>query len=185
MRITVFMDILDRVLGANRAPGRSILFFDVDVPERPTKAGPLAPASKEWLLKDTVVRRALLRWAACLAISVLTVLPLSSIAAPAGSPLDYRTLNFGTSGTFLTGIRGNNIVGNYVIPGTTETGGLLYNISTGIWSPFPEPTANDANFPGAIGSSPYGPSFGSQFGILRAVGSYQTQSSSPYDLSYL
>jgi subtilase-type serine protease len=72
-----------------------------------------------------------------------------------------------------------------VIPGTTETGGLLYNISTGIWTPFPAATANGANFPGAIGSSPYGPGFGSQFGILRAVGSYQTQSSSPYDLSYL
>ena len=37
----------------------------------------------------------------------------------------YETLNYGTADTFLTGIRGNNIVGNYVIPGTTETGGLL------------------------------------------------------------
>jgi subtilase-type serine protease len=179
------MVIVDWLLGANRAPGRPTLFIALGFPERPAKARPLAPASKQCLNKDAVVRRALLRLAACLAISVLTVLPLSSIAAPAGSPLAYTTLNFGTSGTFLTGIRGNNIVGNYVIPGTTETGGLLYNISTGIWSPFPEPTANNANFPGAIGSSPYGPSFGSQFGILRAVGSYQTQSSSPYDLSYL
>jgi subtilase-type serine protease len=179
------VNILDPVLGENRARGRSTLFLGVDVPERPAEAEPVAPASKQWLLKDPVVRRALPPWAAWLTISVLTLLPLSSIAAPAGSPLDYMTLNFGTSGTFLTGIRGNNIVGNYVIPGTTETGGLLYNISTGIWSPFPESTANGANFPGAIGSSPYGPSFGSQFGILRAVGSYQTQSSSPYDLSYL
>jgi hypothetical protein len=72
-----------------------------------------------------------------------------------------------------------------VIPGTTETGGLLYIISTGIWTPFPEATANGANFLGAIVSSPYGPGFGSQFGILRAVGSYETQSSSPYDFGYL
>jgi hypothetical protein len=43
------------------------------------------------------------------------------IAALAGSPLDYTTLNFGTSRTFLTGIRGNDIVGDYVAPGTTET----------------------------------------------------------------
>jgi subtilase-type serine protease len=179
------MDSLDCILGANRTLECHTLFVAVDFPERSAKGRPLASPSKEWPNKDAVLRRALLRLAACLAISVGTVLPLSSIAAPPGSPLAYTSLNFGTSGTFLTGIRGNNIVGNYVIPGTTETGGLLYNISTGIWSPFPELTANGANFPGAIGSSPYGPSFGSQFGILRAVGSYQTQSSSPYDLSYL
>ena len=45
-------------------------------------------------------------------------------------------------------------------------------------------TTNEANFPGAVGSSPYGPSFGSQYGILNAVGSYKI-ASSPYDLSYL
>ncbi len=33
-------------------------------------------------------------------------------------PTPYQTLNYGTSGTFLTGIRGNTIVGNYVVPGT-------------------------------------------------------------------
>jgi subtilase-type serine protease len=121
----------------------------------------------------------------CLTVSVLTVLTGFSKAAPAGSPLDYITLNYSGSGTFLTGIRGNNIVGNYVIAGTGETGGLLYNMLTATWTPFPEATANGANFPGAIGSSPYGPGFGSQFGILRTVGSYETQTSSPYDLSYL
>jgi subtilase-type serine protease len=174
-----------RVFGANRASRRPSLLIAVRVQKRRVKAVPLTPASKERLKKDSAVRHGLLRLVTCLAVSILTVLALSSIAAPAGSPLAYTTLNFGTSGTFLTGIRGNNIVGNYVIPGTTETGGLLYNISTGIWTPFPAATANGANFPGAIGSSPYGPGFGSQFGILRAVGSYQTQSSSPYDLGYL
>jgi hypothetical protein len=107
------------------------------------------------------------------------------VAAPAQAQTDYTTLNFGTTGTFLTGIRGDNIVGNYVIEGTGNTGGLLYDLTTGIWTPFPVATPNGANYPGAIGSSPYGPSFGSQFGILRAVGSYKTQASDPDNLSYL
>ncbi len=101
------------------------------------------------------------------------------------TPTVYQTLDFGTSGTFLTGIRGDNIVGNYVIPGTSQTGGLYYNIASGTWAPMPEATANGANYPGAIGSSPYGPNFGSPAGILRVVGSYQTSESAPYDYSYL
>ncbi len=119
-------------------------------------------------------------------------LPIGSIAAcsivtlaHADPATPYTTLNFGTSGTFLTGIRGNTIVGNYVVPGTTATGGLLYNTSTAEWSAMPVETANGVNYPGAIGSSPYGPSFGNQGGVLRTVGSYITEKSSPYDLSYL
>ncbi|WP_224406714.1 autotransporter outer membrane beta-barrel domain-containing protein [Afifella sp. IM 167] len=100
-------------------------------------------------------------------------------------PTPFQTLNFGSYGTFLTGIRGDNIVGNYLIPGAFATGGLYYNIATQTWSPMPEATANGANFPGAIGSSPYGPSFGNPGGVLRVVGSYQTAASAPYDLSYL
>ena len=96
----------------------------------------------------------------------------------------YETLKYGSADTFLTGIRGNNIVGNYVIPGTTETGGIYYNMATQTWSPMPVATENGANFPGAIGSSPYGPSFGTPTGILRVVGTYQTEASAPYDLSY-
>src|SRR5882724_6309997 len=126
-----------RLLGANRASRRPSLLIAVRVQKRRVKAVPLAPASKDRLKKDSTMRRGSLRLAAWLAVSVLTVLALSSIAAPAGSPLAYTTLNFGTSGTLLTGIRGNNIVAFYMIPGTTETGGLLYNISTGIWTPFP------------------------------------------------
>src|SRR5580692_312148 len=173
------------VSGTNRVSRRPSLFIADRVQKRQVKAVTLAPASKERIKKDSALRRGSLRLAAWLAVSVLTGLPLSSIAAPAGSPLTYTTLNFGTSETLLTGIRGNNIVGFYKIPGTGDNGGLLYNISTGIWTPFPAATANGVNFPGAIDSSPYGPSFGSQFGILRAVGSYQTQSSSPYSLGYL
>lgn len=106
-------------------------------------------------------------------------------AASAQPATPYTTLNFGTSGTFLTGIRGNSIVGNYVVPGTTATGGLLYNTTSGEWSAMPVETANGVNYPGAIGSSPYGPSFGNQGGVLRTVGSYITAESDPYDLSYL
>lgn len=100
-------------------------------------------------------------------------------------PTSFQTLNFGTTGTFLTGIRGDNVVGNYTIPSSGQTGGLLYNMTSQTWSAFPEATTNGSNFPGAIGSSPYGPNFGNPGGILRAVGSYKTAASNPYDLSYL
>jgi hypothetical protein len=173
-----------RAFGANRASRRPSQLIAVRVQKRRGKAVPLTPASKEPLKKDAAGRRGLLRLSTCLAVSALTVRALSTIAAPAGSPLAYTTLNFGTSGTFLTGIRGNNIVGNYVIPGTTETGGS-HNISTRIWTLFPEvqqtaPTSWKRSFPRLMA-----PGFGSQFGILRAVGSYETQSSSPYDFGYL
>src|SRR5580704_19051356 len=120
-----------------------------------------------------------------LVVSALTGLAVCSLAPPAEAQFPYTTLNYGTTGTFLTGIRGNNIVGNYVIPSSGQTGGLLYNLSAGTWTPFPVATANGANYPAAIGSSPYGPGFGSQSGILNVVGSYKTQASSPYNLSYL
>ncbi|MBN9267622.1 MAG: TOBE domain-containing protein [Hyphomicrobium sp.] len=106
-------------------------------------------------------------------------------AAETASEFQFQTLDYGPEGTFLTGIRGDNIVGNYTIPGTTETGGLYYNLASGAWSPMPLATPNGANFPGAIGSSPYGPSFGHPGGVLRVVGTYQTETSAPYDLSYL
>lgn len=97
----------------------------------------------------------------------------------------YQTLQFEGASTFFTGIHDTIITGNSVIPGTTATGGLLYDMASKAWLPFPEATANGANYPGAIVSSPYGPGFGSQSGILRVVGSYQTASSAPYDLGYL
>ncbi|WP_405703368.1 autotransporter family protein [Ancylobacter terrae] len=100
------------------------------------------------------------------------------------TPTTYQTLDFGTSDTFLTGIRGDNIVGNYIIPGTSDTGGLFYNITTQSWSPMPVATPNGANYPGAVSSSPYGPNFGNPGGIVRVVGSYKVDDS-PYDRSYL
>ncbi|WAC28080.1 autotransporter outer membrane beta-barrel domain-containing protein [Ancylobacter sp. SL191] len=120
-----------------------------------------------------------------LMVAGLGVGALAPGAQAAPLPTVYQTLDFGSNGTFLTGIRGDNIVGNYTIPGSTETGGLYYNMTTQTWSAMPEATSNGANFPGAIGSSPYGPSFGNPGGVLRVVGSYQTSASAPYDLSYL
>jgi subtilase-type serine protease len=116
---------------------------------------------------------------------LMAAFAICSIARAEAAEYVYTTLNYGANGTFLTGIRGDNIVGNYVIPGTTDTGGLLYRRSSGTWTPFPVATPSGTNFPGSISSSPYGPSFGSEGGILRAAGVYKTSASSPYDLSYL
>lgn len=135
-------------------------------------------------MNSRVLRSYLLTSAAPCALAALTGLGASLLAPPAEA-LDFTTLDFGTTGTFLTGIRGNNIVGNDVIPGTTSTGGLLYNQSTGTFTALPVATASGVNYPDATVSSPYGPSFGSQYGILRAVGSYQTTATSPYNQSYL
>jgi uncharacterized protein with beta-barrel porin domain len=108
------------------------------------------------------------------------------LAQPVAAALPYVTLDYGTNGTFLTGIRGNTISGQDVIPGTGgSTGGLLYSTTTNTWTPFPVATPSGVNYPDAIASTPYGPSFGSYGGILRAVGSYMTIASSPYDLGYL
>jgi hypothetical protein len=123
-----------RVFGANRvSPRHPSLLIAYRVQKRQVNTVPLAPASKERLQKDSKMRRGSLRLAARLAVSVLTGLALSSIAAPTGSPIAYTTLNFGTSGTFLTGIRGNNIVGNYVIPGTSKPGGssTIFRLGSG------------------------------------------------------
>jgi subtilase-type serine protease len=99
--------------------------------------------------------------------------------------LTYKELVFDSSGfTGVTGIRGDNMTGNYAIAGTGNTGGLLYRFSTGAFQPFPMPTANGSNFPGAISSTPYGPTFGAPTGILRVVGSFIT-ASYPYNQSFL
>ena len=41
-------------------------------------------------------------------------------------------------------------MGNYVIPGTTETGGLSYDMTTGLWTAMPVATENGANYPDAV-----------------------------------
>ena len=80
----------------------------------------------------------------------------AQVVTPATAQYVYQTLQFDTAGTFLTGIRGDNIVGDFVISATTDTGGLLYRRSSGTWTPFPVATSSGTNFPGSISSSPYG-----------------------------
>lgn len=105
----------------------------------------------------------------------------------ASAQLQFTTYQYGSSSiTTVTGIRADNMTGNYSVPNSGgDTGGLLFRLSTGAISPFPSSTSGVSNFPGAISSTPYGPSFGSSTGILRVVGSYKTTASNPYDLGYL
>jgi subtilase-type serine protease len=109
------------------------------------------------------------------------------VGSSASAQLAFTTYQYGTSPiTTVTGIRADNMTGNYAIPNTGGgTGGLLFTLSTGNIAPFPSSTSGGANFPGAISSTPYGPSFGSASGILRVGGSYKTTASNPYDLGYL
>ena len=95
----------------------------------------------------------------------------------------------GSSVTTVTGIRDSNITGNYSTTGG-DTGGLLFqnSLSSSTYIPYLTATSNLSNFPGAISSTPYGPSFGSTSGILRVTGSYKTAASAngaAGDLGYL
>jgi subtilase-type serine protease len=120
-------------------------------------------------------------------VALLAVPSAGLIATPAAAQLNFQTFQFDSSTiTTVTGIRANNMTGNYSIANSGgSTGGLLFNLSTGAYSPFPAATANGSNYPGAISSTPYGPNFGSAAGILRVVGSYKTAASNPNDLGYL
>ena len=102
----------------------------------------------------------------------------------------YNSFQYpGSSVTTVTGIRDSNITGNFSTTGG-NTGGLLFQnlLSNFTYIPYPTATSNLSNFPGAVSSTPYGPSFGSVSGILRVVGSYKTATSgsgATGDLGYL
>jgi subtilase-type serine protease len=137
---------------------------------------------------STARRRSTSRHAAKASLVALLTVPTAGlIATPAMAQLSFQTFQFDSSTiTTVTGIRANNMTGNYSIANSGgSTGGLLFGLSTGSISPFPTATANGSNFPGAISSTPYGPNFGSAAGILRVVGSYKTAASNPNDLGYL
>ena len=121
--------------------------------------------------------------AALLGTSSLSLIPAPALAQqPTYTALQFDSSTF----TGVTGIRGDNMTGNYAIPnGGGPTGGLLYRFSTGAFEPFPVATASGVNFPGATTSTPYGPTFGAPTGILRVVGSYTTPASAPFNLSFL
>ena len=82
--------------------------------------------------------------------------------------LPFYTLNFTNDGTlystFLTGIRGDNLVGSFVdVTGAQQ--GLLYSLSTQTWTQIDFPTASD--------TTPYGLSFGSYATGMNIVGSFK------------
>ena len=120
----------------------------------------------------------------------LTVLA-AAIACSLSAPIMAQNQTFTTfqypnsSITTVTGIRADNMTGNYSTGVDGNTGGLLFNLSTGAYTAFPYSTANGSNFPNATSSTPYGPNFGSQAGILRVVGSYKTVASGSDNLGYL
>ena len=123
--------------------------------------------------------------AARLLLSSLIATGVCSFSTPARAQLNYIPYQYGDSTlTTVTGIRGDNMTGNYLANGGV-TGGLLFRLSTGAIEPFPSATSGASNFPGATSSTPYGPSFGSSTGILRVGGSYKTVASNPNDLGYL
>src|SRR4051794_37099643 len=78
------------------------------------------------------------------------------------------TLNFTNAGTtystFLTGIRGGNLVGSYV-DANGDQQGLLYDLQLGTWT--------GINFPTAANTTPYGLTAGSYAGGMDIVGSYK------------
>jgi len=99
--------------------------------------------------------------------------------------LDFTRFDYpGSTITTVTGIRGNNMTGNFSMTGGA-TGGLLYTLPSLTPAPYPTATSSGVNFPGATTATPYGPSFGSASGILRVVGSYKTAANGDGNLGYL
>jgi hypothetical protein len=77
--------------------------------------------------------------------------------------LDY-SISGTTYSTYLTGIRGDNIVGMYVDANGLDHG-LLYDLQLGSWT--------NIDFPGAASTVPYGLTFGSYATGMDIVGSYK------------
>jgi hypothetical protein len=139
-------------------------------------------------MQNTAFARSIIVSAIALAFSP----PSSAITIDLSNVAGFESFQQGDSNiTTVTGIRDRNITGNYSITGSGgNTGGLLFQstLSNVTQVPFPTYTSNGSNFPGAISSTPYGPSFGSTSGILRVVGSYKTATSgsgATGDLGYL
>ena len=139
-------------------------------------------------MQNTAFARSIIVSAIALAFSP----PSSAITIDLSNVAGFESFQQGDSNiTTVTGIRDRNITGNYSITGSGgNTGGLLFQstLSNVTQVPFPTYTSNGSNFPGAISSTPYGPSFGSTSGILRVVGSYKTTTSgsgATGDLGYL
>ena len=121
------------------------------------------------------------------AVAWLAAPLLCSVSTAAlAQALNFTTFAYpGSTITTVTGIRGNNMTGNFSIPNTSNTGSLLYTLPSLTPAPYPNASSPPVNFTGATTATPYGPSFGSATGILRTVGSYKTAATGNGDLGFL
>src|SRR5258708_32832317 len=80
-------------------------------------------------------------------VALLAVPSAGLIARPAAAQLNFQTFQFDSSTiTTVTGIRANNMTGNYSIANSGgSTGGPLFNLSTAANSPSPTATAHGTN----------------------------------------
>jgi subtilase-type serine protease len=127
-----------------------------------------------------------LRLAARLSAYLAAPLLCSVSTTALAQALNFTT--FGTPGsmvTTVTGIRGNNMTGDYTLGSGGATGGQLYTLPSLSPAPYPIAISSGVNLLGATTNTPYGPSFGSASGILRVAGSYKTASNGSGDLGYL
>lgn len=124
-----------------------------------------------------------IRAAALLASPLLCSVSSAALA----QALDFTTFgNPGSVVTTVTGIRGNNMTGDYTLGSGGATAGVLYTLpSTTNPAPYPTAIPSGVNLIGATTNTPYGPSFGSATGIMRGTGSYKTSANGNGDLGYL
>ena len=116
---------------------------------------------------------------------------LLAAACLAPTPAVAQALNYTTFGnpgsvvTTVTGIRGNNMTGDFTTGTGGATAGVLYTLPSLTPAPYPNASAPPVNFTGATTNTPYGLSFGSASGIMRGTGSYKTAANGSGDLGYL
>ena len=123
-----------------------------------------------------------IRAAAWLAAPLLCSVSTAALA----QALNYTTFgNPGSVVTTVTGIRGNNMTGDFTIGTGGATAGVLYTLPSLTPAPYPNASAPPINFTGATTNTPYGLSFGSASGIMRGTGSYKTAANGSGDLGYL
>ncbi|MBI2738777.1 MAG: autotransporter domain-containing protein [Rhodospirillales bacterium] len=109
--------------------------------------------------------------------------PVVAVSTTAEAQITTQVIQYQNAQTTgATGIRGDNMTASYNFTG--GTGGLLYRLSTGTFSPLPQATANGSNYPGAISSQPYGPTFGDLGGILKVTGTFIPATGQP-DSSFI
>ena len=123
-----------------------------------------------------------IRAAAWLAAPLLCSVSTAALA----QALNYTTFgNPGSVVTTVTGIRGNNMTGDFTLGSGGATGGVLYTLPSLTPAPYPTATSSGVNLTGATTNTPYGLSFGSASGIMRGTGSYKTTANGSGDLGYL